>query len=100
MPFDDRVAQWSAARPDHTAFVLGAERVSYRELYDSAVSLARAIRDRARVTPRLGRRWAEPLVAVSLPNSVDFVRAFTATTIAGATVAVLDPAWAPTQSQA
>jgi len=95
MSLDNRLARWADQRPDHLAFALGDDRLTYGELLSSAAGLARAIRERQPATTRFGRGWAQPLVAISLPNSAAFVRAFTAATIAGAAVAVLDPAWPP-----
>ncbi|MFI9639086.1 class I adenylate-forming enzyme family protein [Micromonospora sp. NPDC051925] len=100
MPLDNRLARWAAARPDHLAFALDDDRMTYAELFSSATGLARTIRERRTATTRFGQRWTQPLVAISLPNSAAFVRAFVATTVAGAVVAVLDPAWPPAQSEA
>lgn len=100
MPLNNRLARWAAARPDHLAFVVDDDRLTYGELLSCAAGLARTIREQRTATTRFGQRWTGPLVAISLPNSAAFARAFTAATIAGATVAVLDPAWPPAQSEA
>ncbi|GAA0731412.1 AMP-binding protein [Dactylosporangium roseum] len=100
MPLGSRLARWAATRPDHLAFALGEDRMTYGQLLSSATGLARGIREHRTDAIRFGQRWPEPLVAISLPNSASFVRAFVAADLAGAAVAVLDPAWPPAQAQA
>ncbi|MER5890130.1 long-chain fatty acid--CoA ligase [Streptomyces sp. NPDC001941] len=69
----------SAARhPDRTAVVDGAVRVSYRQLWLDVLRFAARLRDRG---VRPGDR-----VAVLLPNTADFPRAYYAVLAAGATV--------------
>jgi long-chain acyl-CoA synthetase len=71
--------QDSAARfPDRTAVVDGGVRVSYRELWQEVLRFAAELRERG-VGP--GDR-----VAVMLPNSADFPRAYYAVLAAGGTV--------------
>ncbi|MFC3991141.1 class I adenylate-forming enzyme family protein [Actinoplanes siamensis] len=96
----DRLARWAATRPDHLAFALGDDRMTYGQLLSAATGLARGIREHRTDAVRFGQRWPEPLVAISLPNSASFACAFAAADIAGAVVAVLDPAWPLAQTQA
>ncbi|MFI6938318.1 long-chain fatty acid--CoA ligase [Streptomyces sp. NPDC050418] len=73
------VLQDSAARhPERTAVVEGGERIGYRELWRQSLAFAAELRERG---VRAGDR-----VAVLLPNTADFPRAYYAVAALGATV--------------
>ncbi|MFJ4186394.1 AMP-binding protein [Kitasatospora sp. NPDC089509] len=79
------VALWAAERPDATAVIHGAHRVSYRELDRTADAWAAA----------LGARGVADgdLVPILLPRGIDLVTAVLAVLKLGAAYALLDPAW-------
>lgn len=78
MPFLDKLQLWADERPDDTAVVVGAKRLNWAALRDTAAS-------------RLKGTAATTILAE--PNSLDFVVAYTAAVAGERSCAVLDPLW-------
>jgi long-chain acyl-CoA synthetase len=87
MNFGEILRASAAAEPERLAVSAGAERITYGELCDRALRVAGALHERG-VVPG-------DVVAVMLPNGVDFAAAYYGTLFAGAAVACINPLLAP-----
>ena len=74
--FPDYVARWAEETPDQPALVDAGERITYRDLAERVDKLAGGL-------SRLGLDRGD-VVAIQLPNSVDFVTAYLAVSHIGA----------------
>lgn len=74
----DIFSQHAKSRPDSTAIVCGDRRLSYAEIHDNVINLSRAF----------ANMGLEPksCIALYLPNTIEFVTAFLASSRLGATV--------------
>ncbi|MBC7443649.1 MAG: AMP-binding protein, partial [Ramlibacter sp.] len=82
MPFLDRLQHWAAVQPDATAVTVGADTLTYAELWAAASA-------RLAATPHLS--------SVCLPNGTEFAVRFAAGVAGDRSCAVLDPGWPAAQ---
>ncbi|HEX8052761.1 MAG TPA: AMP-binding protein [Thermoleophilaceae bacterium] len=87
MNFAEILTASAAAHPDRPAVCLGPERVTYAELYDRALRIASALRERG--------HEAGSVVAVMLQNGPEFVAAYFGVLLAGSVVTAVNPLLTP-----
>jgi long-chain acyl-CoA synthetase len=87
MNFAETLRASAAAYPERAAVCCASERVTYAELYDRALRIASALRERGHV--------AGSVVAVMLQNGPEFVAAYFGVLLAGSIVTAVNPLLAP-----
>uniref|UniRef100_UPI0003659839 class I adenylate-forming enzyme family protein n=1 Tax=Nocardiopsis salina TaxID=245836 RepID=UPI0003659839 len=94
MPITEALADHADAHPGRTAFVCADESLTYAALSDAALAFAYRLGSFAgggrALVPGHG---PQHVVALSLHNSADFVRAYAGATASPLATAVLDPTW-------
>ncbi|MBE2998062.1 acyl--CoA ligase [Nocardiopsis sp. HNM0947] len=94
MPITEALADHASAHPGRTAFVCAGESPTYAELADAALAFAHRLGAFAgggrALVPGYG---PQHVVALSVHNSADFVRAYAGATASPLATAVLDPTW-------
>ena len=87
MNFAEILRATAEADPDRAGVSCGRHAVTYGELYDRALRIAAALRERG--------HGPGGVVAIMLPNGPDFLAAYFGTLAAGATVATVNPLLTP-----
>lgn len=94
MPITEAIVGHADAHPGRTAFVCAGESLTYAALADAALGFAHRLGAFAgggrALVPGHG---PQHVVALSLHNSADFVRAYVGATASPLATAVLDPTW-------